>query len=124
MAQVTALSLLGVPGKPRVFAPKSAALAYVSHTKKFLFTAANYGAGVSHYFEAQIRATSGTALVRLYDETSAGAVSGSTLSTTSATIVRLRSGALTLTDGNEYVAQFGKAPADSADKLAADVLSY
>lgn len=102
----------------------AAGISFVSHAIKFLYDAANFGPRVGHYFEAHIRAPSGTAHARLYDDTAAAVVSGSDVSTTSVSIVRLRSGAVTLTDGNEYVAQFGKLSADSADKQAAYVHSY
>ncbi len=124
MAQVTALYPWGVAGRFRTFSPKAAAFIFVSLDKRFLYTSANFGAGVNHYLEVHVRANTGTAFARLYDVTAAAVVSGSTVSTTSSSIARLRSSALTLVDGNEYVVQFGKAPADSADKLGADLISF
>lgn len=115
MAQVTALSPLGTPGLPYVFAAKAeaAAIVYLLQAGAFSYVAANYGT-VAFFFEAFHRARSGTAYARLYDVTLAAAVAGSTVNTASATHVRQRSGALTLTDGSTYEAQFGKSGTDTA----------
>lgn len=77
----------------------------------FLYTAARWGAQ-SWYLEAYLRATSAKALARLYDVTAAAAVAGSVVTQDNAqdglaALTRLRSGALTLTDGHEYRVQFG-----------------
>ena len=100
-------------------------IVYATHDDSpFLFTAANFDSAFGHYFEAFFRAVSGTANARLYDNTAAAAVAGSELSTMSSSNVRLRSGSLTLVDGNVYVAQFGTSAADSAARKSAQVLSY
>lgn len=72
-----------------------------------LYTAANWGSGISMYFETTVRAISGTVYARVWDDTLGVEVAGSELSTMSTSFVRLRSAALTLTDGSEYVIQLG-----------------
>ena len=62
--------------------------------------------------EVFMRQTTGTAEARLFDNTADAAVASSQISTTSATNVRVRSGALGMVDGNEYEAQFGTLSAD------------
>ena len=85
-----------------------AAPTYTSYGLPFLFTSANWGS-VSIYLEVYIRATAGTVLGRLYDDSAGSAVSGSEVSTPSWSFTRLRSSALTLIDGNTYRLQFGRA---------------
>ena len=80
---------------------------YRSFGLPFLYTTANWSGTPSIFFEVFMRATSGTARARLYNETDAVAVTNSDVSTASVTYVRIRSAALTLTDGKVYVAQFG-----------------
>ena len=70
--------------------------------RPFLFTSANWGATVIFNMEVFIRSTSGTAEVELYNVTDGIIVTGSNVSTASASFVRLRSGTITLTDGKEY----------------------
>jgi len=68
------------------------------------WTAGSY-TGATVYFEAVIKppfATSATSTVNLYDKTADATVTNSTLSTGTQTYTRLRSSAITLTDGNEY----------------------
>lgn len=60
----------------------------------------------SRLFEVYMKAVSGTVHARLFDKTGGNAVPGSEVSTTSTTGVRLRTSALTLTNGSEYYAQF------------------
>ena len=78
----------------------------------FLYTAANWGT-VSFYLEVWMRASVGTARARLWNETDGVAVAGSDLTTASGSYVRLRTGALILTDGKLYNVQFGSEDADS-----------
>lgn len=80
---------------------------FTSYGLPLLFTAVNWGS-VSIYLEAYVRATAGTVLARLYDDTAGAAVDGSEVSSASGSFVRLRSSALTLTDGNTYRLQFGR----------------
>lgn len=73
-----------------------------------LYTAANWGSRVTFYFEAEIRAITGTAYVRVYDITDGIPVPSSVMSTTSATFDRQRtSSGLALIDGHEYQTQVG-----------------
>ena len=61
--------------------------------------------GATVYFEAVIKppfSTSATSTVNLYDITADATVTNSTLSTGTQTYTRLRSSAITLTNGNEY----------------------
>lgn len=73
----------------------------------FLYTATNWRR-VAFWFEAKFRASAGTSYARVFDLTTSAAIANSELSTTSTTFVRLRTAvALSLTDGDEYVAQVG-----------------
>lgn len=90
----------------------------------FSYDAANHGAALSYYFEVLLLATVGTAHARLYSTTTSAAVSGSELSTTSSTATRLRSGALTLVDANDYHLQIGKQGADAGIAAGAKVITY
>lgn len=78
-----------------------------------LYTEANWHKDFAVVFESTIRATVGTARSRLFDITAAAAVANSEVTTTSGSMVRLRSAALTLVDGNEYRLQTGKIAGDS-----------
>lgn len=98
-----------------------AGVVYFLQAGAFSYVAANYGT-VAFFFEAFHRARSGTAYARLYDVTLAAAVAGSTVNTASATHVRQRSGALTLTDGSTYEAQFGKSGTDAAAAMGGKVV--
>src|SRR3990167_4579750 len=86
---------------------------FSTYAAPFLFTAANYGT-VSVYVEVYIRAISGTAYARLYNETATAVVANSTVSTASSTFQRLRSSAITLVDGNSYRIQLGKSGSGEA----------
>lgn len=78
----------------------------------FYYDPSNWGS-VSFFLEADIKATSGTAFTRLFDVTSGIEVTSGRLSTTSTSLIRLRSAALTLTSGREYRAEFGKVSPDA-----------
>ena len=122
---VTRLGLMGVArGAYGDFVAKPpAGLAFVSlDVVPFLFIAAEYGAGVGHYFQAFLRATVGVAYARLFDKTADAEVADSQVSTSSSTHTRQRSGALTLVDGNEYVPQFGLTGGDAGKKKSARVI--
>lgn len=73
-----------------------------------LQTNANWGG--THFFEATLRATMGTVYARLIKASDRSAVADSEISTSSSTRTRVRSAAITLTDGAEYVAQTGWVP--------------
>lgn len=89
----------------------------------FLYVHANWS-NVEFFYEAYFRATSGTVRARLYNLTDSVAVVGSEVSTASATHVRLRSGALVLVDGKEYVAQFGTTAGSAGRFIRASVIAY
>lgn len=55
-----------------------------------------------------MKSTGGIVGARLFDLTSVAPVAGSEVSTVSGTNVRLRSPAVTFTNGDLYIAQFGK----------------
>lgn len=95
----------------------------------FKYVAANYSPLGSLYFEVVHRAKTGTVYARLaaweapYDPLTLVAVSGSELSTTSVTDVRQRTAPITLEDGKEYRAQFGKAGSDAGVAEGAEVIA-
>ena len=80
---------------------------YTSYGAPFLYTAANWNAAVEFFLEVYLKAIAGTVRARLWNVTDGAVVAGSGLSTASASYTRLRSGALTLTDGKSYLVQFG-----------------
>jgi uncharacterized protein YbaR (Trm112 family) len=62
---------------------------------------------VPRFLEVHMRAVTGTAHARLFDVTGAAEVAGSTISTMSATMARVRSAVrLALTEGSEYQVEF------------------
>ena len=86
---------------------------YTTQGSVFLYTSANW-AGKYVYYEASLRATLGTAYSRLYNLTDGEVVADSEISTTvTSGIDRVRSSALTLVNGKEYVAQFGRIAGDT-----------
>ena len=89
----------------------------------FLYTSANWG-GQSFYLEAYMRSTSGKAMARLYDSTTATEVSGSTLTVDGATTThtRNRTAALTLVDGHEYRIQLGRQDGGAGALLGAKLV--
>lgn len=91
--------------------------------QRWLYTAANWAAR-SWYFEATFRSLAGgaTSRAKLYDITAAADVANSEVTSTSATISRQRSAALTLVDGHEYEARFGSGGGFSAAGLGARLL--
>jgi hypothetical protein len=93
----------------------SSGLVWTSWGVPKLFTGANWN-GVTWYFESYMRAVAGTVHSRAYNETDGTALTGSELSTTSATMVRQRSGALTPTNGKEYRAQFALGAGAAGEK--------
>lgn len=96
--------------------------AYTTFGMPFLYTSANWATGSSFYFEAYIRQTTGEAFARLYDNTAASAVTNGEVSTTSSSFTRLRTAALTLVNGNEYVVQFGTDPAHAGETLGGRII--
>jgi hypothetical protein len=86
-------------------------VAWLESGRLFLYTAANWGYTRTWYFEATLKATVGTARAKLYDVTAASYVTDSEVTTTSSTKTRVRSSAITLTDGHTYEVHFGALPA-------------
>lgn len=91
----------------------ASAIVFVLMGDVFKYVAAKYSSSLLVYFEVFLRATTGTAHARMFDATLSAAVSGSNLSTASATHTRQRSGPLTLVDGSEYLVEFGTLPGDA-----------
>ncbi|MHA2642846.1 MAG: hypothetical protein V2G41_09385 [bacterium JZ-2024 1] len=83
---------------------------WASAIDRYLYEAGAFNGTVQIFFEADLRSTtsSTTAAIQLTDEAGT-VVSGSGLSTTSTSLVRLRSPALTLTDGTQYKAMYRRA---------------
>lgn len=88
-------------------------IVYVAIGGLFLFTDANWNDDLEFFLETSVRATTGTANVRLFDVTADIPVASSNVSTASTILTRLRSSALTLTDGNVYQIQAGVLSGDS-----------
>jgi len=80
---------------------------YTSVGNIFLYTSANWNTAISFFLEASFRATAGTANVRLFNLTADAAVASSNITSTSSTLGRVRSSALTLVNTNEYQVQVG-----------------
>ena len=80
---------------------------YTSYGAPFLYTAANWNAAVEFFLEVYLKAIAGTVRARLYNDTDATVVTDSGLSTAATSYTRLRSSALSLTDGKIYLVQFG-----------------
>ncbi|KKL49823.1 hypothetical protein LCGC14_2311660 [marine sediment metagenome] len=89
------------------FAPTAIPSTYESYGTLFLYTAANWDGSLEFFLEVYCQAVAGTVRARLWNVTDGAVVAGSGLSTASASYTRLRSGALTLTDGKSYLVQFG-----------------
>ena len=89
------------------FAPTITPSTYVTYGAPFLYTAANWGGSLAFYLEVYIKAATGTARARLWNDTDGAVVANSGLNTAATSYTRLRSGALSLTGGKTYVVQFG-----------------
>jgi len=77
----------------------------------------------AHYLEAYFRATAGTAYARLYDLDAVAAVAASTISTAAGGHTRVRSAAITLIDGHDYIGQSGTSAADAGKMKAVVVVN-
>ena len=88
--------------------PAVVSTVWTEYGSPFLYTAPNWNAAVAFFLEAWMRSTGGIVRARLFDLTASAPVTNSEISTASGTNVRLRSSAVTFTDGNIVVAQFGK----------------
>lgn len=82
-------------------------IVWTLHGDAFNYDAAKHGSSLEVYFELFFRATTGTAYGRLFNLDTELPVTDSMLSTMENTFTRLRSAALTLTDGDDYQAQLG-----------------
>lgn len=82
----------------------------------FRYDSANWGT-VNFYLEVYMKATTGTVYARLYNITTNSEVPDSLLSTILTSLIRLRTGALTLTNTHEYRIQFGKSGSDAGEFL-------
>lgn len=80
----------------------------------FLFTAANWAVN-AFVAEAMVRATTGTAYLRIYNEDGTVAIAGSQGNTASGTFVRLRISSVALTDGKQHRLQFGTEAGDDGE---------
>lgn len=100
---------------------------FSSYGVPFLYTQANWGtggAGLTFYYEVYMKAVTGNAFTRLYNETTSTAVANSQMSTTSTSYSRLRTAsALTLTDGQVYRAQFGKVGSEAGETKGAKLIT-
>lgn len=110
----TQLNTIATPGRRFGSFAGKAALTWNSYGVPKLYTAANW-TGATFYFESYMRAAAGTVNSRAYNETDSIAVTGSELATTSATMIRQRSGTLTLTDGKVYRSQFALSAASAGE---------
>ena len=86
-----------------------------------LYAAAGF-VGYSFFFEATIRSTAGTVYARLRDLTIDAVVANSPVSSSSATMSRLRSAAISLVDQREYRVEVGRDPADAGQIASAAVI--
>lgn len=94
---------------------------WFSYGSRFLYTASNWGT-VTFYLEVYMRALTGKAFARLYNETDSVPIFNSVVATKSSTHVRLRSSAITLTDGKVYRVQFGRISGDSGSFISGRII--
>lgn len=92
-----------------------------------LFVAANWAVN-AFVGEAMIRATAGTARMRIrhgtppYDEATAATIAGSEVTTTSGTYVRVRTPSVALVDGDEHRLQHGSDAGSAGDAYGGDLI--
>lgn len=92
-------------------------------TSSWYYDSAEYNPTPTAYFEATLKAASGqTAYMRLYDATTGAAVSGSEVSTTSTSLTRVRSGAITLTSAHNYYVEYRTSSAGAGQFVNAKVI--
>jgi hypothetical protein len=75
------------------------------YTQSFYYDSSRFDGTVNIYFEVTMMTSAGTGYARLYNNTDGAAVANSEITTTSTSMVRVRSSALTLTSGKEYTMQ-------------------
>lgn len=100
----------------------STEVTFNSHGALFLYAAANWD-NHEFFLEVEIKAVTGTARARLFDETANAEVTDSGLDTTEITFQRLRSPALALTNGNIYRLQFGNESTEVAQTLGGGLIA-
>jgi hypothetical protein len=84
---------------------KGAAYGNSPYTQSFYYDSSRFDGTVNVYFEATMMTDAGTGYARLYNNTDGAEVANSEITTTSTSMVRVRSSALTLTSGKEYTMQ-------------------
>lgn len=95
--------------------------AYSLYGSTFLYTSANWSSP-DVYLEVFMLASNGTIYARLWDVSTGAAVTSSEISTSEPNYTRVRSGALTLSDANEYRIQFGVTDANSGQYLSGAII--
>jgi len=68
----------------------------------FLYTSSEWDGTLNFYYESNLRTDSGIGYSILYDDTASATVSGSEVSTSSTSFVRVRSGSFSLTNSHVY----------------------
>jgi hypothetical protein len=86
------------------------------------YDAANWPTGAQIFFQASMFANTGTVHAALYDQTLGARVTASEISTASATLVRVRSAAQTLVDGNDYRVSIGQLDGDDGEVVHATIV--
>ena len=89
----------------------------------FYYDAAKWPVGITFYFEAYFRATVGTVHAMLWNATDSIPVAGTTITTTSNSFIRLRSGPVSLTNLKEYRARFGTDADGAGEFLGGKVIA-
>ena len=84
---------------------KGAAYGNSPYTQSFNYDSSRFDGTVNVYFEATMMTDAGTGYARLYNNTDGAEVANSEITTTSTSMVRVRSSALTLSSGKEYTMQ-------------------
>ncbi len=90
----------------------------------WLHTSANWRSSADFYAESMMKAATGTARMRIYNETDGAEVAGSEATTASATYVRVRAAAVNLADAKEYRLQFGTVAGDSGQAYGGTILNF
>lgn len=92
--------------------------------KRWVYTVASWSADVAFYFEASMKAVSGTVRARLFDITRNEAVTLGEVTSTDTSYDTLRTQALNLGNhvGSQFKAQGGSVPSDSGEVDGADMV--
>jgi hypothetical protein len=114
MAQVTRLSTTATPTRLYGSFAGKTVISWTTLNNIVLYETAEWPSGATWYFEAVMKATTGTVYARLWDKTDSAVVADSQVDTASGTFVRVRGGSpMTLTDSHEYQAEVGKTGANA-----------